>query len=361
MKRKNNTMERPIPLKHIDQVRDSIKGYGDVYSVMDRCRTKFLESGISWDDRCYLPLTCVVEFHKNIRSLKQIPDSEGYVQLLFHTYQWRQHKQIYSFDSTFAEELVQSDSSEVDTAVFENLPYNSLYVEIKDGLHAELGNHIVGFYCSYNTQAYANGDPAWESGFANCLHIVFVSSNGAVVGCPIALAKGITVRDSLNMYLHEYVKAMEADHSSKDEDGSYFNALKDVLPTLLNAAVNLLLYICSVNNDVQENPEQKKIYKAPSACSISKDKLSEVRKWDVGYRIGRIIRDSKNESDPKPHGTHTNSSTKRPHSRRGHFHHYWVGKRESEERKLIVKWVAPMFINAKITEEMPAVITKIES
>lgn len=36
---------------------------------------------------------------------------------------------------------------------------------------------------------------------------------------------------------------------------------------------------------------------------------------------------------------------KSPHARRGHWHHFWIGKHETNERKLILKWVAPMFIN----------------
>ena len=32
-------------------------------------------------------------------------------------------------------------------------------------------------------------------------------------------------------------------------------------------------------------------------------------------------------------------------SRRGHWHHYWVGPRDGD-RELILKWVAPMFINS---------------
>ena len=37
--------------------------------------------------------------------------------------------------------------------------------------------------------------------------------------------------------------------------------------------------------------------------------------------------------------------SKAPHSRRGHWHHYWVGKKDSGERRLILKWIAPTFVN----------------
>lgn len=36
---------------------------------------------------------------------------------------------------------------------------------------------------------------------------------------------------------------------------------------------------------------------------------------------------------------------KKSHIRRGHWHHYWTGKRGSDERKLIVKFLMPVIIN----------------
>lgn len=46
--------------------------------------------------------------------------------------------------------------------------------------------------------------------------------------------------------------------------------------------------------------------------------------------------------------------TQRPHMRRAHWHHFWTGKK-GEERKLILKWIAPSFINTELGEQ-PATI-----
>ena len=356
MKRKP-TMERPIPLQYTDRVKKINTQYGDTFKLLDKFRTMCLENGMKWDSRCYLPLTAFVELSRNMKHLDNL---EGCNELMFHTYQWRQYKQIYSFDSEFASELFQSDSKAVDTAVFANLPYNSFYVEVKDGFTVADANgkvyDVEGFFCAYNGQVYdVNELPLSDSDFLNCLHIMFITKDGAVIGCPLKTQSGMTVEESLAFYL----MAVDVTAASK-EDRVSFERASAILPQLLYNAVQLILYICSINSDVQENPEQKKIYKAPTAHSVSKDRISEVRKWDVGYRIGRIIRESK-ASEHKSHSSHTTSSAKRPHSRRGHFHHYWTGKRDSADRKLIVKWLPPMFINAKLNDEMPAVITKIES
>ncbi len=44
-------------------------------------------------------------------------------------------------------------------------------------------------------------------------------------------------------------------------------------------------------------------------------------------------------------------SPKRPHARRGHWHNYWTGPR-SGERKLVLRWVEPMFIHGGEFDEV---------
>lgn len=41
-------------------------------------------------------------------------------------------------------------------------------------------------------------------------------------------------------------------------------------------------------------------------------------------------------------------SPKRPHSRKGHWHHFWTGSKNSDNRKLELRWLSPTFINGKI-------------
>lgn len=131
----------------------------------------------------------------------------------------------------------------------------------------------------------------------------------------------------------------------------------------ITKALQLVLYICADNADISENIQQKQITRKPTTETEPKDILREVRKWDVGYRIGSIIRKSTNEvqiQEQEVDKKHK-SSPKRPHVRKGHFHHYWVGSKSDNSRVLVLKWVAPMFINTALDEELPAVVTKIKS
>lgn len=83
-----------------------------------------------------------------------------------------------------------------------------------------------------------------------------------------------------------------------------------------------------------------------SPSQVPKDAFRELRKWDVGFRVGNTIRKYKSEhKEDILHTERTGShASKRPHTRRGHYHHYWIGSDRDNSRKIILKWVAPMFI-----------------
>lgn len=137
----------------------------------------------------------------------------------------------------------------------------------------------------------------------------------------------------------------------------------DMATDFISKAMQLVLYICAANADINENVQQKHIARRSTTGTNIKDTLREVRKWDVGYRIGSIIRKSTDEvqiHEQRADMDHTHSP-KRPHVRKGHFHYYWVGSKFDDSRVLVLKWIAPMFINTALNEELPAVVTKIES
>ena len=115
-------------------------------------------------------------------------------------------------------------------------------------------------------------------------------------------------------------------------------------------SVQLILYICAQNADIQEDPEQKKIYKPGQKVA---DRPREVRKWDVGENLGEQIRIIKSRKPSRPENDQVifleaekEASEKdsksprkyknRPHMHRAHWHHYWVGE---GRKKLVLKWI----------------------
>ena len=118
----------------------------------------------------------------------------------------------------------------------------------------------------------------------------------------------------------------------------------EAVPTVaILVVLQMLLYIESVNAEIEDNPAQNRVYRQPKNSASIKDKFREVRQVEVGVRVSRAL--SAGRSNPRSKGTgHGGGSSKASHVRRGHWHSYWVGKK-NEERKLILKWVAPTIIH----------------
>lgn len=52
-------------------------------------------------------------------------------------------------------------------------------------------------------------------------------------------------------------------------------------------------------------------------------------------------------------------SQKSPHIRCGHWQHYWVGKKGTEERRRILKWVEETTVNCNNRQNLPNVKVKL--
>ena len=105
--------------------------------------------------------------------------------------------------------------------------------------------------------------------------------------------------------------------------------------------INAVLYLCASNAEVEESEITKKTYRPPKTI---KNKFSEIRAWHVGVRYGETIRMTRKKADRDvtDRVTHPGAGTsKRPHMRRGHWHHYRTGKGRTN---LILKWIPPILV-----------------
>ena len=115
-------------------------------------------------------------------------------------------------------------------------------------------------------------------------------------------------------------------------------------------AFNLLAYICAANADINTVYTPSKPVKGRKPNKAKDRKRSMCTVHQVGYHIGAKLRAyerrmaSADAVDADSDGEKRNV---RPHMRRAHWHHYWTGPRDvPEERRLVIKWVAPTFVNA---------------
>ena len=125
-----------------------------------------------------------------------------------------------------------------------------------------------------------------------------------------------------------------------------------------NGIMQLLLYLCAANADVKERrPATAPNKKAPKAS----DKRP-VRRWDVGIRVGATIKRNRSYAaeTQRKSGDHKQHARPRPHLRRGHWSHFWTGKRDGSDRERILKWIEPVYINANTPDDLPTTIHKVK-
>lgn len=238
-------------------------------------------------------------------------------------YKWRVHKQIYKFPKEL-EQLLYQQQDGLDTPIWilNSLPYDSIYVETNYLSDDILGFFIYKDYQSYSVVTIYDDMTHMNSGF----NFNYLTS------------KETTLKDAL---------IQQANKDGINKSGIEACMATDIWK-LMPKILQLVLYICAENKEVEENQEQKKIIRKPKGKQFIKDKYREVQIWDCGNKISEKIRTfliSDKENKLPSEYTGRTGGSKAPHSRRGHWHHFWTGKMNTDERKLILRWVAPTFVN----------------
>lgn len=300
----------------------------------------------------------VAEFEKwgkSSETIKYLVDP-NVVHLSEFLYTWRIHKQIYRFPKEMEEVLCsQNDGMDTPIKIFENLPYDCLYIETNNISYNEKA--VLGFFVKRtDATTNLNGSMAYEI----CLVFEDLSVSSVTIRYDEDIKNDTGIFDALMNTMLKEMKLVNTKTgellSYEDEEVLEYakNAMLDVYNnsfySILPQVIQLILYICAENKEVEENPEQKKITRKPKDKKFIKDKYREVQIWDCGNKISEKIRtflvSNKHNNDVlSQRNTVGIGKSKAPHSRRGHWHHFWTGKIGSEARKLILRWVAPTFVN----------------
>lgn len=246
---------------------------------------------------------------------KQHEAAEVCALLLTVVGEWRKSKQVYSFSDELIELICTSEEAVLDRNIFEYLPYPCFYVEVKDI------SNIHGVFVKYINDTANN-------------HIIFlvVCNDGTFCYNIFDLEGSSTFYTMTKKYVDEF------------EEREYKESLKKCILFAFQSAV----YLCAKNCDVVENPTQRGIYKPGRNI---KDKFSEIRKWDVGYRIAKEVRKSLSVS-PTPGKSQPAHNRPREHWRKAHWHTYWVGPKGNQRKEL--RFIAPIHVNDN-DDELPIV------
>lgn len=243
--------------------------------------------------------------------------------LSYALYNWCDYKQIFKFDpDTFDLIYNQKINDKMDCEFLEKLalPYDTFFIEndfpCEDGSTANVclfSRSISDYGVTLNMFFFACDDFD-ENGFP--VHL-FTCLN---------VEKGKNVEEVLQSY---NITELERERFYK--------------------VMNLAMYVSQPKVEIlkkkSEHKERNKDRMPKSFYNVSYEEN------EVGYKMGTAIRNYKyvyeKDENNKNHG-----STKKPHVRGGHFHHYWTGVGRT---KLIVKFVEPTFVKGGYDKVVPTV------
>lgn len=324
--------ENETPLKLCKKWSKMAPGCFDTLDLL--CKESHEDMGVS--NVCDLPIGAAYEYLR----VKCHLEKDGRARLaseLTGLYIWRKHKVIYNFDHTLAQELVaQADAiaedDKIPTEILLRPPYPCVYIQTDKPLAGD--SLPLKFMAWIEEDANSHVREFRVQPFADNMEhtktFMLELTKPTVYEC---IYDTVATTARYNSFAKFQLNNIRIDES-----------VRAVL-----RAMQLYLYVCSDQADIRENPKQKGIYRPRQPGQPIKDKFREIDMKDVGVVIGHTLRRAEQESsapqsnpsaDEAKQGSH-----KRPHTRRGHWHHYWTGsKSEPEQRKLILKWTHPMLI-----------------
>lgn len=231
---------------------------------------------------------------------------------LCNLYGWMQNKQVYQPDKDFLELLLETPLMAFNYQTLRNMPYKNIYIDISSTSSHEIHGAFV--YIS-------------EIAEISVIDIILVKSD--------------------NTLQHSYYLV-----NHRDDEYHLKEVPKRDISQEIMSIWQMFLYLCSENANVEKNQETEKTYHPGKTI---KNKFSEIRKWDVGIRIGSSIRQYKKDTERDNKTPHTINHRKspRPHMRKAHWHKYMTGK----GRKIpVIRWIEPTFVLTKNCENMPVTI-----
>ena len=324
--------------------------YPNAIQLADTFRRDRARFGEDYPDWCDLPaplatiiITGTTDERAMIRILEQQP-KHSQIDLTAALI-WIRGKMIYRYDDTLADALAsQPLDGKIPPEALHYLPYPCVYVERK----MLVGDfETIGFFAWLDIEE------------TKILRLHFLQTNGESLPIPIPITGG-TIDDSIL----EFVKLSSERYGDTSRPRYDANDLLDSpFPKLISECVNLLLYLCSEKPDIPDDTELR--------TKRSRDTYGNPKRaaqWDVGTRIGAALRkateqekakepsageeDTANATSKKPH------SSPRPHMRRAHWHSFWTGKRDSADRKLVLRWLPPITVNIDDVD-LPSVINPV--
>lgn len=278
---------------------------------------------------------------------------------------WQRTKAVYSFNKELVADIALTTDTELRTALLEHLPFKDMLFFFSEGtlpkykdeettgifIHIERHPEHLWIVLELYDRKCDNASEIYPGIFFS-----FPITNGMKVSQIFETPQYLN-RLSANkraIMINHHMSEQEADVRLLDEKKA------------LNTAILLLYYLSSENADIKTIKHHKKPNKSPS--NTKEDAIPAVELHEVGNKYAEIIYrqwktkevseeddDEKSNEEADDHTVKT-SKKRRPHVRRAHFQHYWIGEGRTEQ---VVRWKTDLFVGvnrddqAVVVYEMP--------
>jgi len=298
------------------------KLYPNAWKQVDMFRASKGVDLPDWPDWCFAPMAVAYAIASgggdNRLGLSEVSD----VARLSALAAWRVTQGIYRFDPDIYSSVVTTEIGQVPVDVLYRLPEWCVYIETPDG--EWMGSEMFGFFAHLEWDANTNG--------AQKELRLLIDSEGGLIPMPVHLKSG-DLNTAMESVLRESKKQMQL----QGMDIPF--PTPELLATAIQSMLSLVIYLCTANADIvnPENIAKQPHNPIPKNTRRHGERIFPAKKptvWHTGFRTGAAIR----RASLKAGGT----NSKRPHIRRAHWHHFWQGAKDSDERKLVVKWMPPI-------------------
>lgn len=333
-------MINPKELPPMKLVRYIKKKYPDFFPFLDQMAARPQEG---WDrKRCFVAPGAVLRYvcgYFQCQPAALPAEQLEEVPLLTAAAEWRVCKNVYDFDPSLTEELYRQAKRTITVGqALLHLPAYALYIRPnwQDGEDAASGRDFFVY---------------WDGSHGNDLY--FLTMKDMQADCVLSLAMDEAdetlddcIRRSIDIQRARYEAARhtvagEAYGDVGREAEAAFSAFRKTIARWLT----LVLYLTAVNADI--TPEPSHFFRRTRKVS---DIPREVEILNVGRETGIHLRTLRAHHGAHPSimrgGTHRSPIM---HLRRAHWHTYRTGSRKlkKEQRKAILKWIAPVIVNGE--------------
>ena len=296
-----------------------------------------------WPDWCFVPMAGFWEAVSDVSDDNEmlLVESLPFIAALG---KWRYTMGVYEFDQDVYDELMSTPfSGKLPIEVLLRLPQWCMYIKTPDA------GDVEGFFVhlEYDTAHkrkelrvvlyHGDGDGEEFGGTNLILHLEHDTLDECLNS---VVAEGL---DTLSKAGMNDLDLNEMGGSLGDVMSAEFTSLtkplwKKVLP--------LILYFCTTP-DEDAPPSQSVRYTNPKPKKVKGGVRLFPANGPKTHKVGRRDGDTIRDFNAMIREGGLSGRTVRPHIRRAHWHGYWKGPRDSDEREFIYKWLPPTVVSSR--------------